>query len=173
MLPWAPAQVLSLHSYLTWTHILDSLHFATYPSGLSSLIDALDTQERISECVSVCIPLRSAGWVEELVLAMCNLCLCEFPLHAEELFSSHLLNDSVTAGKRVSVCDGHQQGLLWKVSASLYQNIPNETQGEERHRSVASVASVAFPLCSPMRPPMFKHSLLALASMPHQGLRSN
>lgn len=58
----------SFFTCLTWTHILDSLHSAACPSGLSSLRDALDTQDRIS----VCIPLLSAGWVERADVAVCD-----------------------------------------------------------------------------------------------------
>lgn len=58
--------------------------------------------------------------------------LCEFPLSAEEVTSGLFydrLCGSVTAGKNMSVCDGH--GPLHKVSASPDLNVPNKTQGEE------------------------------------------
>lgn len=73
--------------------------------------------------------------------ALHYLRLCEFPLSAEELTSRRFydrLCGSVTAGRKVSICDGH--GPLHKVSASPDQNIPNKTPGEESHGSVASVA---------------------------------
>lgn len=122
----------------------------------------------------LCVCPTQVSWVGGRAdVAMHDLHLCEFPLSAEELTSRRFydrLGGSVTAGKRVSICDGQTQGSLPEVSASPDQNIPNETQGEERY---GSVASVAFPFCSPTRLPMFKHSLLRLAFIPHQGLMSN